>query len=111
MKADADLSPRAFPEIINGFLAALGLSDVTLVGSDTGGALCQYTIDADAGATAWRAFIASSQGQTRRAGQWSSRRLHAGPRDSYASPARSAEVRPAVLGKEQQQVVASRTSK
>lgn len=48
MHADADLSPRGIARIINGFLAALDLSDVTLVGSDTGGALCQYTIDTDA---------------------------------------------------------------
>ena len=33
--------------IIDGFLAALDLTDVTLVGSDTGGALCQFTIDTD----------------------------------------------------------------
>jgi pimeloyl-ACP methyl ester carboxylesterase len=47
MNADADLSPRGMAAIINGFLAALDLSDVTLVGSDTGGALCQFTIDTD----------------------------------------------------------------
>ncbi len=47
MNADADLSPRGIAAIINGFLAALDLSDVTLVGSDTGGAMCQYTIDTD----------------------------------------------------------------
>jgi pimeloyl-ACP methyl ester carboxylesterase len=47
MDADADLSPRGMAAIINGFLAALELTDVTLVGSDTGGALCQFTIDAD----------------------------------------------------------------
>src|SRR5262249_29099708 len=47
MNADADLSPRGIAAIINGFLAALDLTDVTLVGNDTGGALCQYLIDAD----------------------------------------------------------------
>ncbi len=30
------------------FLSALGLDDVTLVGNDTGGALCQFVIDRDA---------------------------------------------------------------
>jgi pimeloyl-ACP methyl ester carboxylesterase len=48
MNSDADLSPRGIAGIINGFLAALELSDVTLVGNDTGGALCQYVIDIDA---------------------------------------------------------------
>jgi pimeloyl-ACP methyl ester carboxylesterase len=47
MRADADLSPRGFASIINGFLAALDLTDVSLVGNDTGGALCQFTIDSD----------------------------------------------------------------
>jgi pimeloyl-ACP methyl ester carboxylesterase len=47
MEANADLSVSGMPVIINGFLAALGLDEVTLVGSDTGGALCQFTIDAD----------------------------------------------------------------
>jgi pimeloyl-ACP methyl ester carboxylesterase len=47
MNAGADLSPRGIAAIINGFLAALDLTEVTLVGSDTGGALCQYAIDTD----------------------------------------------------------------
>jgi pimeloyl-ACP methyl ester carboxylesterase len=47
MAPDADLSPRGMAGVINGFLATLDLDDVTLVGSDTGGALCQFTIDAD----------------------------------------------------------------
>lgn len=47
MNAGADLSPRGIAAIINEFLAALELTDITLVGSDTGGALCQFTIDAD----------------------------------------------------------------
>ena len=46
MNADADLSPRGMAAIIDGFLAALDLTDVTLVGSDTGGAV-QFTIDTD----------------------------------------------------------------
>jgi pimeloyl-ACP methyl ester carboxylesterase len=48
LQPDADLSPRAVAALINDFLAALDLSDVTLVGNDTGGALCQFLIDADA---------------------------------------------------------------
>jgi pimeloyl-ACP methyl ester carboxylesterase len=47
MKEDADLSPAGCANLINTFLEAFDLSDVTLVGSDTGGALCQFTIDAD----------------------------------------------------------------
>jgi pimeloyl-ACP methyl ester carboxylesterase len=42
-----DLSPRGVARMINDFLAALELTDVTLVGNDTGGALCQFLIDAD----------------------------------------------------------------
>lgn len=41
----ADLSPRGVARLINDFLAALDLDDVTLVGNDTGGALCQFVID------------------------------------------------------------------
>jgi pimeloyl-ACP methyl ester carboxylesterase len=44
----ADLSPRGVAQLILDFLAALGLEDVTLVGNDTGGALCQFVIDTDA---------------------------------------------------------------
>lgn len=47
MSADADLSPRGIAGIVIGFLAALDLTDVTLVGNDTGGAICQYVIDTD----------------------------------------------------------------
>jgi pimeloyl-ACP methyl ester carboxylesterase len=47
MHADADLSPRGIARIIIEFLAALDLTDVTLVGNDTGGAICQYLIDTD----------------------------------------------------------------
>jgi len=47
MKADADLSPRGVARIVLDFLAALDLTDVTLVGNDTGGAICQFTIDTD----------------------------------------------------------------
>ncbi|MFE0629385.1 alpha/beta fold hydrolase [Streptomyces sp. NPDC058864] len=49
MAAEADLSPHGMADVINGFLAAMSLDDVTLVGSDTGGGLCQFAIDADHG--------------------------------------------------------------
>jgi pimeloyl-ACP methyl ester carboxylesterase len=39
--AGADLRPPALAKLIADFLAALGLENVTLVGNDTGGALCQ----------------------------------------------------------------------
>ncbi|MGY3553653.1 alpha/beta fold hydrolase [Williamsia sp. R60] len=42
----ADLSPRGLATMIRDFAAALHLDDVTLVGNDTGGALCQFAIDA-----------------------------------------------------------------
>ena len=42
----AELSPQAVATMIRDFLDKLGLSDVTLVGSDTGGGLCQLVIDA-----------------------------------------------------------------
>ena len=41
----ADLSPRGVAELIHEFIAHLGLADVTLVGNDTGGGLCQLLID------------------------------------------------------------------
>jgi pimeloyl-ACP methyl ester carboxylesterase len=41
-----DLSPRAIATLIAEFITELGLSDVTLVGNDTGGGLCQFVIDA-----------------------------------------------------------------
>ena len=47
LKPDIDLSPRAIAQLIIDFLAALDLTDVTLVGNDTGGALCQFLIDTD----------------------------------------------------------------
>lgn len=43
MHADADLSPAGLAAHIAEFLEALDLQDVTLVGNDTGGALCQIT--------------------------------------------------------------------
>ncbi len=47
LAAGAELSPRGVAGLINDFLDALDLRDVTLVGNDTGGALCQFLIDAD----------------------------------------------------------------
>ncbi len=44
--AGAELSPPAVATMIADFIDTLGLSDVTLVGSDTGGGLCQLVIDA-----------------------------------------------------------------
>ena len=48
LKPDADQSPQGVARQILAFLEALDLDDVTLVGNDTGGALCQFLIDADA---------------------------------------------------------------
>jgi pimeloyl-ACP methyl ester carboxylesterase len=41
MNPDADLSPAGVARLLGDFLAALDLDDVTLVGNDTGGGLCQ----------------------------------------------------------------------
>jgi pimeloyl-ACP methyl ester carboxylesterase len=41
MKPEADLSPAGLVAIVVEFVDALGLEEVTLVGNDTGGALCQ----------------------------------------------------------------------
>ncbi|OYD70639.1 alpha/beta fold hydrolase [Rhodococcus sp. OK302] len=41
-----DLTPGTVAEMIHDFIGALGLRDVTLVGNDTGGALCQLLVDA-----------------------------------------------------------------
>jgi pimeloyl-ACP methyl ester carboxylesterase len=43
---NADLSPQGIATMIRDLIVALDLSDVTLVGSDTGGGLCQFTVDA-----------------------------------------------------------------
>jgi pimeloyl-ACP methyl ester carboxylesterase len=48
MNADADLSPIGVARMINDVLEVLGLTDVTLVGNDTGGALCQLLLVDDA---------------------------------------------------------------
>jgi len=44
MNADADQTPGGVSQLIADLLEALDLRDVTLVGNDTGGALCQITI-------------------------------------------------------------------
>lgn len=41
MRAEADLTPHGLARLISDFMDALELEDVTLVGNDTGGALCQ----------------------------------------------------------------------
>ena len=46
--AAADQSPRGIAGQILAFLEALALDNVTLVGNDTGGALCQFVLDSDA---------------------------------------------------------------
>ncbi|MQY22558.1 alpha/beta fold hydrolase [Nocardia macrotermitis] len=47
LAADADLTPYGVGRLILDFLEALQLSDVTLVGNDTGTALCLYVTDTD----------------------------------------------------------------
>jgi pimeloyl-ACP methyl ester carboxylesterase len=42
--ADADLSPIGVARLIADFLEALDLQEVTLIGNDTGGAMCQLVI-------------------------------------------------------------------
>jgi pimeloyl-ACP methyl ester carboxylesterase len=44
MKPDADLSPPGIAAIIDSFLAALDLNDVTIVGNDSGGAMSQVLV-------------------------------------------------------------------
>ena len=41
ISSETDLSPRDVARLVADFVAALDLHDVTLVGSDTGGAICQ----------------------------------------------------------------------
>ncbi len=41
MRADTDLTPAGVARVLADFMAALELDDVTLVGNDTGGAICQ----------------------------------------------------------------------
>jgi pimeloyl-ACP methyl ester carboxylesterase len=44
----ADQSPRGIARQVISFIEALELDDVTLVGNDTGGAICQFLLDIDA---------------------------------------------------------------
>ena len=44
MSPDAELGPAAVAELIGHVLEALGLDDVTIVGNDTGGAICQLLV-------------------------------------------------------------------
>ena len=44
MRRGADLSPTGLAQLVADFLAGLGLDDVTLVGNDTGGAICQLVV-------------------------------------------------------------------
>lgn len=44
MDAGADLSPVGLAALIDEFIARLGLDQVTLLGNDTGGALCQLVV-------------------------------------------------------------------
>jgi pimeloyl-ACP methyl ester carboxylesterase len=44
MEPDADLTPPGVATIIESFLEALDLDDVTLVGNDSGGAMCQVLV-------------------------------------------------------------------
>jgi pimeloyl-ACP methyl ester carboxylesterase len=44
LRPEADLSPKGVAKIVAGLMEALDLRDVTLVGNDTGGAICQIVI-------------------------------------------------------------------
>ncbi|MDL9936838.1 alpha/beta hydrolase [Gordonia sp. ABSL1-1] len=45
--ADHDRSPRGAATLVREFVAALDLTDATVVSNDTGGAITQYAVDAD----------------------------------------------------------------
>jgi pimeloyl-ACP methyl ester carboxylesterase len=47
LNAAADRSPRGIARQVGAFIKALELEDVTLVGNDTGGAICQFLLDTD----------------------------------------------------------------
>jgi pimeloyl-ACP methyl ester carboxylesterase len=47
MNPGADLSPHGVAQLVLDFIAALDLSHVTIVGNDTGGAICQIMLGAD----------------------------------------------------------------
>jgi pimeloyl-ACP methyl ester carboxylesterase len=44
LRPDADLTPTGLARLIADLIEALDLRDVTLVGNDTGGALCQFVV-------------------------------------------------------------------
>ena len=44
MKPGADLSPAGIADLIAEFIDTLGLTEVTLIGNDSGGALCQVVV-------------------------------------------------------------------
>jgi pimeloyl-ACP methyl ester carboxylesterase len=44
MRPDADLSERGIVKLVTDAIAALELTDATLVGMDTGGAICQFVV-------------------------------------------------------------------
>lgn len=44
INAGQELSPTTIAAAINDFLDALGLRDVTLVGNDSGGGICQFLV-------------------------------------------------------------------
>ena len=48
LDAEADQSPRGVARRVIAFLEAMDLANVTLVGNDTGGAICQFVLDTDA---------------------------------------------------------------
>jgi pimeloyl-ACP methyl ester carboxylesterase len=56
MNADADLSPQGVATIALDFIRALGLTDVTIAGNDTGGAICQLMLGADTSRISAAAF-------------------------------------------------------
>ncbi len=47
LAAGADRSPRGVARLVVDLLEALDLHDVTLVGNDSGGAICQFVLDTD----------------------------------------------------------------
>src|SRR5579884_3017852 len=46
MNADADVSPQGVADLVAELIERLGLENVTLVGNDTGGAICQLVVAA-----------------------------------------------------------------
>jgi pimeloyl-ACP methyl ester carboxylesterase len=47
LEPDADCTPRGVARLIAAFAAALDLENVTLVGNDSGGGICQFVLDTD----------------------------------------------------------------